>query len=407
MDADTITPGQLRALDAIRRANDQGFTGIGTGRIIRRAVMLKLKAEGLVRAEQMVVCDGDGFALDPERWRDPDRRWEAEAAGCREGEPMSTDVVEVLYTEEESGEQVTGTLRFHNASGGVSWQPSGVEQPAAFHFGAAELLAIAAVVLLRKRAHQPGGVDAPFSPGEALKLWPQAAGELVGFARVLERQAMEITAAQIRLALQLGGERYRQIGAAQISGDGRCTTAMPIRVTVGDRPTTPEERARRVLPDVRGEAALTVGMRPAEEAPTNPGLNAAEYQEHLARLEAKPALPRCELCGLAGVLDAAECPAAWTHGWERAPDGTRLPPKHGHVQPVPGKPVARCGGPSMCLSCAAEKAYVDGGAMGLRVHLEEQIRVKASLRRGGFTPRDPAAGPGRVGSAYFEEPPKR
>lgn len=144
------------------------------------------------------------------------------------------------------------------------------------------------------------------------------------------------------------------------------------------------------------------------EAPTNPGLNPEEYRAHLQRLEARSELPRCELCGLAGVLDTAECPAAWTHGWERAPDGTRLPPQHGHVRPLASGAVARCGGPALCAVCAAEEAYVEGGAMGLRAHVEETVRLKASLvRKGGFTPRDPNAGPGRVGPARFEEPLKR
>lgn len=61
---------------------------------------------------------------------------------------MSTDVVQVPYEDSESGEQVTGTLRFHNTSGTVSWQPAGWTQPKAHHFSGEEALAFAAAVIL-------------------------------------------------------------------------------------------------------------------------------------------------------------------------------------------------------------------------------------------------------------------
>lgn len=61
---------------------------------------------------------------------------------------MSTDVVQVPYEDSESGEQVTGTLRFHNTSGTVSWQPAGWTQPKAHHFSGEEVVAFAAAVLL-------------------------------------------------------------------------------------------------------------------------------------------------------------------------------------------------------------------------------------------------------------------
>ena len=45
---------------------------------------------------------------------------------------------------------------------------------------------------------------------EILKLWPQAAGELQGFKRVLERNA-GITAAQLEMALQLADSEFQRL----------------------------------------------------------------------------------------------------------------------------------------------------------------------------------------------------
>jgi hypothetical protein len=41
-------------------------------------------------------------------------------------------------------------------------------------------------------------------------LWPQAAGELRGFAIALERGSSGLTAAQLRLAIEMADEYYRR-----------------------------------------------------------------------------------------------------------------------------------------------------------------------------------------------------
>jgi len=50
--------------------------------------------------------------------------------------------------------------------------------------------------------------DFPASTDHERKvLWPQAAGELLGFANALDRGNVGLTAAQIRLAVKLANER--------------------------------------------------------------------------------------------------------------------------------------------------------------------------------------------------------
>jgi hypothetical protein len=61
---------EREALDVLRRAEASGFSGAFSGRHMRRALMVRLRARGFVRPLRMAVCDGDGFALDPERWRE-------------------------------------------------------------------------------------------------------------------------------------------------------------------------------------------------------------------------------------------------------------------------------------------------------------------------------------------------
>src|SRR5262245_34114968 len=94
---------------------------------------------------------------------------------------------------------------------------------------------------------------------------------------------------------------------------------------------------------------------------------------------------RCPFCGHPGVADVSACPLEWTHWWERMADGTRVPPRHGHVRSLLHREavVAKCGGPGICRVCAAEKAYVDGGVVGLREHLAKvaQATVDSSNNR--------------------------
>lgn len=49
---------------------------------------------------------------------------------------------------------------------------------------------------------------------EIIKLWPQARGELLGFAQHLESRKAKITADQIRLAVLLGDREYQRLTTA-------------------------------------------------------------------------------------------------------------------------------------------------------------------------------------------------
>lgn len=71
-------PAQKRALQTARRAEGLGMSGVLPGRRTRRSTLRSLEAAGLMRSEMMVVCDGDGYALQPERER---RGWTLTAAG--------------------------------------------------------------------------------------------------------------------------------------------------------------------------------------------------------------------------------------------------------------------------------------------------------------------------------------
>ncbi len=42
-------------------------------------------------------------------------------------------------------------------------------------------------------------------------MWPQAAGELRGFANALERGKSGLTAAQLRMAIQMAEELYKTL----------------------------------------------------------------------------------------------------------------------------------------------------------------------------------------------------
>jgi len=52
--------------------------------------------------------------------------------------------------------------------------------------------------------------NTPWSKEEILKMWPQAAGELRGFQRALQRNA-GITASQLGMALQLAEAEYQRL----------------------------------------------------------------------------------------------------------------------------------------------------------------------------------------------------
>jgi len=47
----------------------------------------------------------------------------------------------------------------------------------------------------------------PWTEDQILEMWPQAHGELMGFAKALERNA-KITASQLRLAIRLADCEY-------------------------------------------------------------------------------------------------------------------------------------------------------------------------------------------------------
>ena len=50
------------------------------------------------------------------------------------------------------------------------------------------------------------------SDDDISKLWPQARGELSGFANALDKRGAGITAAQLRMAVQLADEAYQGRG---------------------------------------------------------------------------------------------------------------------------------------------------------------------------------------------------
>lgn len=53
---------------ALHWHNKMGWV-MGTGRMYRRATGERLKRRGMLVDVEYRVCDGDGFALQPERWR--------------------------------------------------------------------------------------------------------------------------------------------------------------------------------------------------------------------------------------------------------------------------------------------------------------------------------------------------
>jgi hypothetical protein len=59
------------------------------------------------------------------------------------------------------------------------------------------------------------GQEAPkkplYSEAQLLRMWPQAAGELRGYASVLERGNAGMTAAQMRMAVQLGEQSWKRL----------------------------------------------------------------------------------------------------------------------------------------------------------------------------------------------------
>lgn len=59
--------------------------------------------------------------------------------------------------------------------------------------------------------YQPKPEKSEFDNDKIKELWPQAAGELRGFARALASKNAGITAAQLRMAIQLAEERYKEI----------------------------------------------------------------------------------------------------------------------------------------------------------------------------------------------------
>lgn len=50
--------------------NRKGFDVAFSGRLHRRTIAEQLVTEGLLCKTQAVVCDGDGWTVEPERWRE-------------------------------------------------------------------------------------------------------------------------------------------------------------------------------------------------------------------------------------------------------------------------------------------------------------------------------------------------
>lgn len=73
-----MTRHQKRALRAVSMGTEH-FGSHGTSRVTRKRDVLALAAMGLVEDVGFVAeCDGDGFVLQPERYR---RGWRITAAG--------------------------------------------------------------------------------------------------------------------------------------------------------------------------------------------------------------------------------------------------------------------------------------------------------------------------------------
>lgn len=65
----TLTPRQRAALERVAWGTEH-FGALVTGRSTRADVVRRLHAKGLVKDAGMVaVCDGDGFLLSPQRYR--------------------------------------------------------------------------------------------------------------------------------------------------------------------------------------------------------------------------------------------------------------------------------------------------------------------------------------------------
>jgi len=73
-----MTRRQRAALERVAWGTEH-FGALVTGRVTRRADVLALRALGYVADAGMVaICDGDGFLLQPERYR---QGWKITAAG--------------------------------------------------------------------------------------------------------------------------------------------------------------------------------------------------------------------------------------------------------------------------------------------------------------------------------------
>lgn len=70
IDLKTLPKSQRDAVGTIAWGH-RHFGSVLTGRQNRRSTVLKLVALGIAEsAGQVMVCDGDGFHIEPERWRE-------------------------------------------------------------------------------------------------------------------------------------------------------------------------------------------------------------------------------------------------------------------------------------------------------------------------------------------------
>ena len=67
--AKSITPAQQRFLNLVDALGELGFDGAHTGGIHRKRDAEALVEAGILRRLMLVVCDGDGHAIQPERER--------------------------------------------------------------------------------------------------------------------------------------------------------------------------------------------------------------------------------------------------------------------------------------------------------------------------------------------------
>lgn len=69
MTGGTVKQSEIEFLQEVLHLEVCGFAGMSTGRRFRKRTAEDLVADGYLEPKMMVVSDGDGFTIEPERWR--------------------------------------------------------------------------------------------------------------------------------------------------------------------------------------------------------------------------------------------------------------------------------------------------------------------------------------------------